>query len=194
MDEIARALRVADQLVTAHSCLRDSFGWKALVLDLLILGASIWLVAAAFLDPAIAGYFTIPGLTARMTIGLAAVATFILSIFQLLVDWKQKSSRHAEAAKAYVNVKFKLNDVLRLVSPSQGIIDQALAAYKAVGGKHISVPERDFNRLKRKHLLKVRVSKMLDATPGAGIVLIRLRIFCHDVRLLCLRKGGGGDA
>jgi hypothetical protein len=52
-DELTRVRRVADMLCTGHAILRDRFARQALTVDVAVLGLSTWIVALAFVDPAI---------------------------------------------------------------------------------------------------------------------------------------------
>jgi hypothetical protein len=65
-EEIVRIRKVADMLCTGHANLRDRFARWSLILDLLILAASTWLVALAFVDPALDISLTPFGLGPRL--------------------------------------------------------------------------------------------------------------------------------
>jgi hypothetical protein len=41
----------------------------------------------------------------------------------------------------------------------------------------VEIPERFFLKAKRRHLMKVAISKHLDTHPGASIVLTRMRLW-----------------
>ena len=179
-DEIERALRISDMLTSCYSNLRDQYARRALILDLAILVASVWLVAMAFVDPEIAQRFSVPGLTATTTIGLLAVLTFILSIFQLRTDWKYKAERFDQAAKTYAWSKGTLRAVLSDNPLDQGKCQRSLSDYQAIGQRVVAVPENKFNRLKKKHLMKVRISQMLDGHNGTNMFIIRIRIWFVD--------------
>jgi hypothetical protein len=42
------------------------------------------------------------------------------------------------------------------------------------------IPERDFLKLKRKHKLKIEISKLLDTRPAANIALTKLQLSLRD--------------
>ncbi|OKO69149.1 hypothetical protein AC629_41545 [Bradyrhizobium sp. NAS80.1] len=42
------------------------------------------------------------------------------------------------------------------------------------------VPEKDFLRLKRKHKMKVALSKLLDERPGSALWLTRIKLMIRD--------------
>jgi hypothetical protein len=67
---------VSDSLCTAHAVLRDRFTRRALVLDIVILGSSIWLVAVAFVESNVASKLTPFDWDPQIWIGALATATF----------------------------------------------------------------------------------------------------------------------
>jgi hypothetical protein len=96
---------VADQLCTAHAALRDRFKRRALLLDIVILLASAWLTALAFVDPRL-GKWLIPfGIDSQLWIGLFGVIVFFLTLIQFKVDWGGKAEAHARSFRMYAEVK-----------------------------------------------------------------------------------------
>jgi hypothetical protein len=175
-------------LTTCHCILRDRFARRALILDLMILVASAWLVAMAFVDPEIAKYFTPPKVSPAITIGLIAVVTFILSLFQLRTDWKYRSERFDQAAKAYADSKLEIRQLLNSGTVGTDDFNRALHTFKAVGARVEPIPDKQFNRLKQRHLLKVRISQLVDQHPGSTIAIMRFRLWWDDTKLLLARN------
>jgi hypothetical protein len=190
-EELRRAFRVADMMVTCHSILRDRYARRALILDVLILIASVWLTAMAFVDAEIARHISFPGASPTLTIGLIAVVTFVLSLFQLRVDWKQRADRHDQAARAYVASKFELAAVTNNGTSTNQECEVTLDRYRSLGGSCIPVPENEFNRLKRRHLIKVLISMEISRHPGTSIWLIRLKHWFSDS--IALYRGETGN-
>lgn len=177
--ELKRVARVADTLCTAHAGLRDKYRLLATCLDLFVLLLSAWVVALAFVEPRINISLTPFGLEPQIWVGLLGVAVFGLSIVQLRVDWKGRSDAHARAFEAYAEVK---RDARFLLAAGQEITVQAcqpvFTRYGAAGAT--SIPEDEFLKQKRRHLLKVAVSRHLDDHPAASIRLTRLRFWVRD--------------
>ena len=180
IEELERCRRVADQMVTCHSILRDRYERKALFLDVAILILSAWVGAVAFVDPQIAEKLAIWKLTPAMTIGSVATLTFCLSLIQLKVDWKQRSDRHGQAAKAYAAVKFSLGRAMdeQVITPEEQ--KEALAKYHSVGDQHVPLPDSQFNKLKQRHLLKVAMSKAISNNPGAPRLMVWFKLRLVD--------------
>lgn len=171
--------RVADMMCTAHAGLRDRYQSWALWLDLAVILLSAWLVALAFVEPRINVTLTPAGLEPQVWTGLLAVFVFGLSIVQLRVNWKGQADAHARAFESYAEVK---RDARFLLAAAPEITEQAcrpiFARYGSAGA--IPIPERKFLEQKRRHLLKVAVSKHLDAHPAASPLFTRFRFWFRD--------------
>lgn len=172
-----RALRVADMLVTGYSILRDRYGRLAVGLDIIILFSSAWITVLSLADQKYTKVLTTGEFAPAELIGLVAVLTFILSIFQLRVNWKQLSDRYAQAASSYVTAKHLLRQALNEDAGEAAGLQDAIRFYSQIGRDHIPIPDRKFNALKRRHLIKVFVSKELSENPGANIFIIKLRFW-----------------
>jgi hypothetical protein len=180
--------RVSDMLCTGHATLRDRYQRRALFLDLSILLLSTWLVALTFLDPHIAGKLTPSHVDPSIWIGMVGVFTFALSLVQIKVDWKGVADAHNRSFDLYAEVKRQC--VYILCSPGRvekRDCEGVLAVYDIAGQVGAGIPEMQFLRLKKKHIAKIAVSKLLDANPGASIFLTRCKIWLQNKR----KKDGG---
>ncbi len=180
-EEVERIRRVADQLCTAHAALRDRFKRRTLLLDIVILLASAWLTALAFIDPRL-GKWLIPfGIDSQLWIGLFGVIVFFLTLIQFKVDWGGKAEAHARSFGMYAEVKREAGYLLAASADIPAREFQRLAArYDMASDVGTGVPEKNFLQLKRRHLMKVRISKLLDQNPGAGILLTKLKMILSD--------------
>lgn len=182
-EEVERIRRVADQLCSAHAWLRDKFKRRALLLDVVILLASAWLTALAFADPRFDQWLIPFGLDSHLWIGLFGVIVFFLTLVQFKVDWGGKAEAHARSFSMYAEVKREAGYLLASSTDISHREFQRLAArYDMASDVGTSVPEADFLRLKRRHLVKVRISKLLDQKPGISILLTKLKLILSDNR------------
>lgn len=178
--ELERVRRVADMLCTGHASLRDRYARRALVLDLSILGLSTWLAALSFVAPRINLSLTPFGLDPQLWTGLLSVATLFLAIAQLKTDWKGRSDAHRRTLDIYAEVKREAGYLLARGETGEQACRRVLARYDMASAVGIEMPERHFLPEKRRHKLKVAVSKHLDTHPGASIMLTRLRFWMRD--------------
>jgi hypothetical protein len=179
--ELKRIHRVSDMLCSAHAAMRDSQARKATILDISILGLSIWLLALVFVDPTISIAVTPFHLNPSLWLGLVSVLTFFLSMLQVKVDWKGQADKHAQALAMYASVKRDSSYLLA----SERILPKhechnVLAKYEMAGGLGVEIPEKDFLKQKRRHLLKIEISKHLNTHPSASLLLVRYHLWRRD--------------
>jgi hypothetical protein len=180
-DEIERIRRVADQLCTAHAALRDRYGFRALFLDIVILLLSAWLTSIAFVDPRLNQWLVPLKLDPTLWIGLLGALTFGLTLIQLKTDWKGRSEAHKRSFGMYSEVKREAGYLLASSSEISPREFQRLAArYDMASDVGTGVPESRFLPLKRRHKIKVEISKVLDTKPAANIALTRFKLFIRD--------------
>lgn len=179
--EAERVRRVSDTLCTAHAALRDRYTRRALWLDLAVLGLSTWLVALAFVEPRINLSLTPFGIDPQIWVGLIGVVTFLLVIVQVKADWKGRADAHDRSFTMYAEVKRECGYLLASgADPAPAEWRRILARYDVATDVGITIPEREFLRQKRRHTLKVAVSRHLDDHPAASILLTKLRFFVRD--------------
>jgi hypothetical protein len=176
-EELKRIRRVSDMLCTAHAGLRDRYSRFALLLDLSVLGLSTWLVALAFVEPRIGVSLSPFGMDSQIWGGLLATFTFFLTIVQLKTNWKGRSDAHRRALDLYAEVKREAGYVLASGTFDDAAVRRVLARYDIASAVGIAVPERDFLPQKKRHLVKVELSKRLDTLPASSLILARLRLW-----------------
>ena len=179
-DELGRIRQVSDTLCTGHAGLRDRFARRALALDVSILALSTWLVALAFVEPRLNVSLTPFGLDSQIWVGLLAVGTFFLTIIQIKTDWKGRSDAHKRTLDIYAEVKREAGYLLATGDPDEGACRRVLARYDLASEVGVEIPENDFLPQKRRHKIKVALSKHLDTHPSASLLLTRLRFWFRD--------------
>jgi hypothetical protein len=179
-EELRRIRRVSDMLCTAHAGLRDRYARRALILDLSVLGLSTWLVALAFVEPRINISLTPFHMEPQLWGGLLAVGTFFLTILQLKTDWKSRSEAHARTLDIYAEVKREAGYLLASDLLEEDAVRRVLARYDIASAVGVAVPEKDFLTQKRRHLVKVALSKRLDRFPASSLLLLRLRLWFRN--------------
>jgi len=184
--QIERMARVSDMLSTAHASLRDRYADRALFLDLLIMTLSLWLTAMAFVDPALGVRLSPSYFGKDLWLGILGVLTFLLSIVQMRVDWKGRADAHARALQAYAAITQECRALMARGEASTDEIRLLSAKYEQTSGHNIAIPEARFLKLKKQHLLKIEVSRLLDTRPGLSPRLLLMKIWWRDN--MCNRK------
>jgi hypothetical protein len=178
-------------LCTAHAGLRDQYNRRALALDLIILALSTWLVALVFVEPRINASLTPLGLDPQIWIGVLGVLTFFSTVLQMKTDWKAKSDTHSLSLSMYAEIKRECGYLLAAGQElSRTECQRLFDRYDMATEVAAKVPEKEFLRQKRRHKMKVAISRHLDTHPAASILLTRFRLWYRDN----FRSQGGQDS
>lgn len=179
LEELGRIRRVSDMLVTAHASLKEKFALLSLLSDASLFCCSLFLTVIVFADPNfLTRYF---GINYAFWIGIFSIATFIFSFVAGLLDWKVRAERHRHAFETYLNLKFTASDLINKVEKDEHAdVERFLERYYALTPTIITIPERDFLLCKRKHVVKVFISKYLDDNPAASILFLKIKIWIRD--------------
>lgn len=179
--ELARVKRISDMLCTAHAGLQEKFRRRALIAELITLGASTWLAALVFVEPRINLRLTPLHFDPAVWIGLLSTATFFMTIIQVRTDWRGRADAHRRSLAMYAEVKRECGYLLVPgVAVSQSECQRILARYEMATEVGVNVPEGAFLHYKKRHLIKVALSKHLDAHPGTSSLLFRWRLWVQD--------------
>jgi hypothetical protein len=176
-DEIARQQRVADQMTTIYSALRDRYARRATALTLGVLGCGVVLAAATFLRPTDLQAWSVSENTLRLVIGSTAGLVFFASLAELTLRWRERSQTYHEAAARVARVKADAREAL---ASGEELSDQSfknLTSRISAGMSGLpGIPDRQFVSLKAYHLRKVRLSQMCDSAVGCPLWLLRARL------------------
>lgn len=186
LDHIKKMARLSNQMATQHAILHDRYSKRALRQDLSLMvlaGALVFLsVAKTSYVSTILGWVSLE-IDGVLPISLLSFAVFLISISEWRVDWKGRAHSHQSAVKAFSQMRRELK---RIAEQEGDIGDQdfrvATERYDAFTGHAPVIPERDFNRTKRRHKLKILESRFMDLYPGANPLLVRVRIRWRDNR------------
>lgn len=179
--EYRRKFRVLDMMLSGHSSLSEKYRRRSTGLILAIMALSILGSTLALQDDKSVDIFSI-NLDSTGWLALLSGLVFFLSIVELVLDWRGRAWSHEDAANRLGKLKgeFRRADVSEDIVQMDGIdldleYDQATAAI-------VEIPNSVFNRLKAKHRRKIEISKLLDESPGAPLLLLRWRVFREGVK------------
>ena len=180
MTEVRRRYRVADMMITMHSTLRDRYRRRSVALDSVIFSSSVLIAALAFGDRSLVEWLRLTTESTRLAIGTVAIVTFLASLMAWMVDWKGKADAHDRAASAYTSAKFRLAPID--ASTGERDMEQVLLLYEEIARSTVPVPDSAFLKLKSEHLMKIRLSRLLDRSPGASIRCLKFRLRLRHTR------------
>jgi hypothetical protein len=182
--EFRRQYRVLDQMLSAHSVLRDRYAKKALWLTVGLLALAVTLNAFVFVSDDVLGFFGGDPEGIRVWLGIVSVAILALSIAEFKVDWQGRASIHEDATRRLADLKAEFRAAKE--SLSEGHCESVLASlsrdYSKVMDLLPPIPESQFIPLKARHLRKVRMSRELDDHPGVPLMFRRIENCWRDTR------------
>ena len=179
LKELKRIGRVSDMMVTAHTSLKEKFTLLSLFSDVLLFSCSLLLAVIVFADPNILiKYF---GGNYTFGVGIFSIVTFIFSFVSRLLAWNVRAERHKYAFKTYMNFKFDAADLInKIENDEHANVEKFLERYHALTPTIIAIPEQAFLKYKRKHVIKVFISKYLDEHPSSSILLLKIKIWYNN--------------
>lgn len=182
LDEVKRIRRVSDQLCTAHAAMRDMYRRRAMTAEFLSLLISAWLIGTALSDEKYSLWLSPFDFDPKLWSGLLAIFAFMISLSQILFSWRARSEAHENTFKAYSSLKSESSGLLLSEGATIGIgeLQRLKLKYDLAGESGARIEDRLFNQLKRQHLIKVELSRMLDSSPGMNPFIGRIRIIIRD--------------
>jgi len=180
-EEVKKMYRKADMLCTAHSIERAIYRRRSTIIDILLMVISVYIVAMAFVDPSLVPKLIPCEWNMVIWIGVLSIATFILSIFQFIVNWKGRADAHDRSFGMYAEAKSKCIENLNGNKPiSREEYNNIKTRYDMASTIGIHIEDSRFLRLKQRHLIKTEVSKILDYRPGAWLWYLRACLWWRD--------------
>lgn len=178
-DELTRICRVSDMLCTGHAALCDRYARLAFALDLMTLAVSTWLVALAFVEPRFNVTLTPFGWDSQIWVGTLGTGVFFLTLVQIKTDWKGRSDAHKRTLDVYAEVKREASYLLLANGYDHDACQRVFSRYDMATSVGVPIPEAEFLKQKKRHLVKVTLSKTLDGRPGASLIWLRVRLWCR---------------
>lgn len=174
--EYHRKFRVLDMMLSGHSTLCAKYRHRSTGLTLAIMTLSIFGATLALQADNSVEIFSID-LELKVWLALLSGVIFFLSIVELVLDWRGRAWSHQDAARRLGILKgeFRRAKVTGATVETEGAdLD---AEYDQTTAAIVEIPNSVFNRLKAKHRRKIEISKLIDESPGAPLLLLRWRVF-----------------
>lgn len=174
MEELNRQKRVIDMMITMHAILtRQNRNW-ALIFDLLLLLFAVILNTFVFFDNNILG--DIDEKIIKIIIGVVSVIIFFISLVVFRVEWKKLAEQHEFAMHQLTKLKIKYNLISEVEEITAERIKKITKSYLKVMEDLPKIPNSKFNNLKKKHLYKIELSKLISKNPTTPIFILKLKL------------------
>ena len=177
--ETDRQYRLTKQTLAMHYSIRDACRRNMFVTELFILAASVVFLVTTFADD---DFYTLINLqkdTAKLILGCASVVVFYCSLVLLLVGWPDKTAKHGEAINRWASVLVLFrNSRTKNGEWMKEETEKLSLAYSDAAQNTVDIPDKKFNQLENRYLIKKEISRMMSENPGAPrfILWIKLRL------------------
>ena len=174
-DTLVKRKNVIDMMTSMHSELSRKYRNRSLALDVIVVTFSIILLSSVFIDPGLLNVMGIDANILKLIIGICTILITVVSILSYVVDWRGKKIDHEYAFASLVSLKdewrlflfyrekITKENVLRLEEKTTLIMHQLIA-----------IDDSCFNALKRKHYMKVELSKITTNYPFVPLFIVKL--------------------
>jgi hypothetical protein len=177
--EFERMRRVADMLITGHELLKNRYMFLSLLTDVSIFACSLGLCVLVFVEPEKLSLYI--GVRAKIVVGLFSFFTLVMTCLAGRLDWRVKAVKHASSAEKYFDFKKECNDSFdKIKAGNAETIAKLNEKYKAMSSSAEKISDKYFLKIKKKHNLKVLISKHLDKHPSISLIMFRIKLWLRD--------------
>ncbi|MDE2716883.1 MAG: hypothetical protein OXI33_07695 [Chloroflexota bacterium] len=172
--EVKRQFGVVDLMLSSHAILRDRYTRIGLVMSIGLIAMSLFLSVVALIDDAVFRQVGLDAAKTRILLAVPSIVILVVSITDLIVDWRSRGRRHGESAELLAQLKAKYRS-----KPWTEVYDQSIEMgltdmYNRTMERLIPIPDRQFNRLKARHRFKQFLSQATDENPRAPVWFLRV--------------------
>jgi len=183
VEQLKTMNRRANQMATMHSRLRDHYAWWNSATNIFLLVFSACLLSIAFISEDFLQRTTsISPDTFTWINGITATANFSMSLVLLAWQPAEKAAAHAQAIKHYAKTRYEIK---RLEAKPDQLTEDNIKTLEEFYFDTRDLPgisEKQFLPLKQWHLLKVALSKELDANPYQPLWFLKLKMWLESNR------------
>lgn len=171
--------------ISGHNFLAGNLGCRARLCTLVVVISALFLLMFAWVQEAwlvtLASLVGLPltGDIIKFTLGISAFFNLSLTIWDLVEEPRIKAELHRKAVEHYTKEK---HHIQRLLESGIEITDEL---YQELMEEYLDTPihleDSDFLKLKKHHLVKKNLSKLLDERPHAWLLWLRIQMWWHDM-------------
>jgi hypothetical protein len=177
LEKLEKRKSVIDMMVSMHSELSSMYRKNIFILDVLLVILSIILLTSVFADQYLLINFRINEIVLKLILGLATIFLTFISLLSYIIDWRGKKVCHDQA----FNVLNGLKDTWKLfLLNKENItfekIENIERTTSVILSQCIKIDDKLFNKLKKKHYMKVALSKAISDNPNLPLFLIKYEL------------------
>jgi hypothetical protein len=166
IEKLKERKNLIDMMTSMHSELSSKYRNISLVFDVISTSVSIILLVFLFIDNNFLNELGIKTNILRLIIGIISIIVTCASIIPHIIDWKSKKTCHDQAFRSLVDLKKEWQKLLlvkeQIATPEVIKLEEKT---NLILNQLIPINNSDFNKLKKKHYMKVQISKFLTKHP-----------------------------
>ncbi len=166
-------------MISMHASMRDRYHLFNNISSSILFLSSIILNAFVFFDESIFLKIGLNTQWGNFIVGVSSILIFFSSILIIVFSWEEKSQKH-EAAK---NELYELLEEARSLISSKSINDSSINLFEKrkiqLFNRIISIPEKQFRKLKHKHYQKVALSKFIDTNHNLPYPVVVIKFWLN---------------
>jgi hypothetical protein len=177
LDKLERRKDVIDMMVSMHSELSSIYKKNITILDVLLVTLSIILLTFVFADQYLLTKFKITEVVFKLILGLSTIFLTFLSLLSYIIDWRGKKICHDQAFKILIELKNEWRIIfINKESINYENVTKLEEKTALVLNQCISIDDKLFNRLKKKHYMKVALSSAISDNPNLPLFLLKFNL------------------
>ena len=177
LERLKKRKDVIDMMISMHSDLSSMYKKNILILDVLIVIISIILLTSVFSDQYLFTAFKINDVVAKLILAVSTIFLTFLSLLSYIIDWRGKKICHDQAFRVLSGLK---SDWGIFLSDKKNITHENIAKLEEktnlILNQCINIDDKVFNKLKKKHYMKVELSRAISDNPNLPLFLHKLNL------------------
>jgi hypothetical protein len=177
LEKLYKRKDVIDMMASMHSELSSMYKTRSLILDILLIITTIILLTFVFADQSFLINFGINENNAKAILGLSSILVSCFSLLSYIIDWRGKKICHDQAFQALVGLKSEWR--IYLFNEENINFDSAIKLGEKTDlilSQCTFIDDKVFNKLKKKHYMKVALSKAISNNPNLPLLLLKLQL------------------
>jgi hypothetical protein len=177
LEKLEKRKGMIDMMTSMHSELSSMYRKNIFVLDILLVILSIILLTFVFADQYLLTNFRIDKVVLKLILGLATVLLTVLSLLSYIFDWRGKKTCHDHAFNALIVLKNEwklfLFNKKNITYENVNSLERTTAL---ILSQCIKIDDKLFNKLKKKHYMKMTLSKSISDNPNLPLFLHKFNL------------------
>lgn len=180
--ENERQYRVLNQMLTAHSTLRDRFARRSKALRICLFCSAIAVSGFAFADEKLFQHVGMTPEAVKLAVGVTSLFVLALSVVELLVGWERTAALHEEATRRLSALKLRYRQAHTKYGGKNVRVNEGLTKEWGRLNENLpSINDQQFLRLKHRHQIKRQLSELAEQNRQVPYLFLVLYFYASGI-------------